>query len=960
MINRFSKYVQPFKSLFSKLTFKTITILFLAITSCAKTGNEKIKDLTFREDLENKIFVQKISTDSLIDLYNYYTDSKNNTGIYLTSHALGIRNREMSDFTQAIHYHHESLNAALLLEDTIFIAQAYNNIGTNLRRIGVLPEAADYHYQALKITERFHDADSLINQKNRLMALNGIGNIALSLNDFDEAENKFREALQGEIKMQSNLGQAINYANIGAIFQKRRQYDSAFHYYDLSMIKNQLIGSKLGMGLCYKHFGQIFEDQEDYVKAEREFQKSYEMMEGMNDKWHWLEACLSLSRINIKLNHFNEALKYLSTAKETAEMIKSPEHLSEVYALYEAYYSKLGKFKDALENNKLSVMFQDSIVSIQKNNQITDIRVNYEREKNLKYIEQLNLEKEIEMREKRVILAASTLALLLLISLSVSLWYAFLQRTKKNKMLRETDKVKSNFFTNITHEFRTPLTIILGHSRQLQKRTDISSDEKKLYLSAIEKQGVQMLRLVNQLLDIAKVNAGMDMPEWKNGNIVAFMEKMIERYRLFVTDKDISFSFYPKSPVIEMDFVPNYISDIFQNLLSNAVEYSTNHGMISVYIDSDGKNVILKVADNGMGISEEDMERIFDLFYQVPKTNKQGSGIGLAFVKQLVEHMKGTINVKSQINQGTEFTITLPIKTTEKVVVEKWDADTEPSNNPNLPQSCESVVDSKVFQENSEVELAIDDTKPTLLVIEDNNDVLLYMQSLLKTDYNVVTAVDGVDGMEKALKVMPDIIITDAMMPRKDGCELCKEVKSSNILNHIPIIMITAKATSEDMLEGLKCGADLYIRKPFQPEELLVRISNLLELIKTMKIKYMKAVLEEDTNEVTDSNLIFLQEVANFIHQNLSDPSLAPRQVAEYLNISPSQLNRKMNSISGFSSSAYILQVKIDHAKKLLAKRDKNVGEVAEACGFLDTAYFSRTFKKITGVTPSSYRNLPQ
>ncbi len=319
--------------------------------------------------------------------------------------------------------------------------------------------------------------------------------------------------------------------------------------------------------------------------------------------------------------------------------------------------------------------------------------------------------------------------------------------------------------------------------------------------------------------------------------------------------------------------------------------------------------------------------------------------------------MKGTIEVKSQANKGSEFTVTLPIRTNEKVNIEKWEPGSDSPYN-TIP-SVEENVEQKATEENEDDDRQIEG-KPTILVIEDNRDVLLYIQSLLKDDYNVVTAVDGMDGMEKALRLIPDIIVTDAMMPRKDGLTLCREVKSSAILNHIPIIMITAKTASEDMLEGLKCGADVYIRKPFQSEELLIRISNLLEFIKTMKVKYMKAVLEKDSKEPMDVNMTFLHNVTNLILKKMSNPNLGPQQIADSLNISSSQLNRKVNAISGFSSSAYILQVKIDHAKKLLAKREKNIGEVAEACGFLDVAYFSRTFKKITGVTPTAYRNLPQ
>lgn len=955
------KYVHFFRQQLLQSAVKPFLFLFLffAVTSCTKIGiGTDKKNTAFKDSLEKKVYSRSLPVDSILNLLDIYAKSENNTGIYITSSELGNRYRAQSDFSRAIEYHQQSLNSALLLRDTIYIAQAYNNIGTNLRRIGVLPEASDYHYKALQITERFHDTHNNVNQKNRVMALNGIGNIALSLNDFNEAESKFREALKGEVAIESNLGQAINYANIGAIFQRRKQYDSAFHYFDLSMIKNKLINSNLGIGLCHTHFGEIYEDQNEYLKAEKEFRTAYSIMDGMDDKWHWLEACLAVSRINIRMDHFDEALKYLVRARNTAEEIKSPEHLSEVYALYEMYYSRIGKYKDALENNKLSVMYQDSILSIQKNNQVTDVKINYEREKNQQYIEQLNREKESQVRENRIVLISSAIALLLLISLSVTLWYAFLQRTKKNKTLREMDKVKSNFFTNITHEFRTPLTIILGHSRQLQKKSDIPPEERKHYLSTVEKQGEQMLRLVNQLLEISKISSGMDNPVWKNGNIVTFIGMMIDRYRLFANDKNIYISYYPQNTIVEMDFVPNYVTDIFQNLLSNAIKYTPNYGSVSVYITSDLKDVRIKVTDNGVGINEDDIERIFDLFYQVPQSEgKQGTGIGLAYTKQLVERMKGTIEVKSQANKGSEFTVTLPIRTNEKVNIEKWEPGSDSPYN-TIP-SVEENVEQKATEENEDDDRQIEG-KPTILVIEDNRDVLLYIQSLLKDDYNVVTAVDGMDGMEKALRLIPDIIVTDAMMPRKDGLTLCREVKSSAILNHIPIIMITAKTASEDMLEGLKCGADVYIRKPFQSEELLIRISNLLEFIKTMKVKYMKAVLEKDSKEPMDVNMTFLHNVTNLILKKMSNPNLGPQQIADSLNISSSQLNRKVNAISGFSSSAYILQVKIDHAKKLLAKREKNIGEVAEACGFLDVAYFSRTFKKITGITPTAYRNLPQ
>ncbi|HBK41160.1 MAG TPA: ATPase, partial [Porphyromonadaceae bacterium] len=326
IMNLLVKYVHVSRQQLTQLTVRAVVFLFLTVVSCTRTGNTTIESTAFKDSLEKKVYSRNFPADSVLLLLNSFTASKNYAGIYITSCELGNRYRAQSDFSNAIDYHQQSLNAALLLKDTIYIAQAYNNIGTNLRRIGVLPEASDYHYQALQITESFQDVNDKANQKNRVMALNGIGNIALSINDFNEAENKFREALKGEVTIESNLGQAINYANLGAIYQMRKQYDSAFYYYDLSMIKNQLIGSKLGIGLCHTHFGEIFEDQNEYQKAEDEYRKAYAVMDGMDDKWHWLVSCLAVSRINLKLDNFDEALRYLEKAKETAEEIRSPEH----------------------------------------------------------------------------------------------------------------------------------------------------------------------------------------------------------------------------------------------------------------------------------------------------------------------------------------------------------------------------------------------------------------------------------------------------------------------------------------------------------------------------------------------------------------------------------------------------------------------------------------------------------
>jgi len=556
----------------------------------------------------------------------------------------------------------------------------------------------------------------------------------------------------------------------------------------------------------------------------------------------------------------------------------------------------------------------------------------------------------------------SYIVIIILLTISATLLlYAFLERSRNNRMLKKVEQIRSSIFTKITHEFRTPLTIIMGLSKQLREQKDLSNNNAETYLNAIERQGRILSELVNQLLEISNIRTAPKALEWKTGNIVAFVNMISETFRISAKQKDIDLFFFSEDSEIETDFVPDYLNKILNNLLGNAIKFSEGGTRIYLIMErkkTDSKKLIIKVIDQGKGMSKEVLSHIFDLFYQ-SETNGEivGNGIGLTLTRQLVEILGGTINVVSELKKGTTFVVELPLQISEKTLYPHWanEKSAKPLAAP-INNGDTSHMFSKEINEN--------DPRTTMLLVEDNKDIALYVRSMFPEDtFNILYTSNGESALEMANEYIPDIVITDVIMPKKNGNELCREIKSSSLLNHIPVIMISAKNNDQDVTEGYKSGADAYLKKPFQPEELKARVKNILAARNRMREKYNRAVIKEDKkeHEIKDDNvnLDFLRHATDIIYREMKNTSFTPLKLAQELAISVSQLNKKLNAITGYPSSTYILQVKLSHAKKLLTSQNKTIGEVATECGIFDVNYFSRVFKKQTGVTPSQFRKLP-
>lgn len=529
--------------------------------------------------------------------------------------------------------------------------------------------------------------------------------------------------------------------------------------------------------------------------------------------------------------------------------------------------------------------------------------------------------------------------------------------------LKKLNDMRETFFRNVTHEFRTPLTVILGLSRDLQKDS-ITTDEAHDMGMTIERQGNRILRLINQLLDISKIRSAIGKPEWRNGNIVAYISMIVEMFEDYSRKRDIKLQFIPHENEIYTDFVPEYMNKLMSNLLSNAIKFTPALGKVSISLWRNDRRLHIVISDTGCGISKENLPHIFEEFYQADNNEEAGTGIGLALVYQIVKQLDGTISVESTEGKGTTFHIVLQIKAESKTSHSIRKEEPKAISLGNDPQT-NHLSDSPHFEES--VEGLIDSSgKVSILIVEDNADVAAYIGRQLGIKYNVLYARNGEEGFDLASKQLPDAIVTDLMMPKMDGMELMRKIRSDELTSHIPIVVVTARVSEADRLRGLEAGADAYLTKPFSSDELLTRIDKLLEQRTRLQKKFSQMILSNDdkpnTQTLSPASEVrreehFVNHVTDCIYVILNSGKLADvNTVAERLNMSYSQFYRKLTAITGLTPVQYIQRTKVAKAKLMLTKHpEMSFNAVADQCGFTDYSNFVRAFRNVLNITPTQF-----
>lgn len=517
--------------------------------------------------------------------------------------------------------------------------------------------------------------------------------------------------------------------------------------------------------------------------------------------------------------------------------------------------------------------------------------------------------------------------------------------------MKDLDEVKTRFFANISHEFRTPLTLINGPLQQAKK---LSSDKhsSSLLLSeksfgVIKKNTARLQMLVDQLLDLSKIESGSLHLSLTTGGLIQFIRSQVFSFESMAERQNISLNTHFTEEIDTAYYDKDKLEKILNNLLSNAFKYTSRGGAVNVTIDNDANNVFIEIGDTGNGISKEEIERIFDRFYQVEGTEAKGSGIGLALTKELVDLHNGQISVHSDKGRGTMFKVRLPITLEglpDAVVVQKESE--EKMKAPDL------LVNT--FNENDKPKSATNNENAVVLVVEDNQDLQEFVSEILQNQYQVLTASDGLQGERMAFEHIPDLVISDVMMPKKDGYELCHILKHNIKTSHVPIIMLTAKAGQLNKIEGLTQGADAYLTKPFDEDELLLRVKNLIDARKKIweHFKFMDLALIDDLN-LKSAEDTFLQKVIKTIKDNLDNELLSVEDIAAKVGFSRAQLHRKLKALTNKSAGQLVNEIRLNEAKRMLENKIGSVSEIAYSVGYSNMSYFTKSFKEKFGVLPS-------
>ena len=924
--------------------------------------NIKLSDSTRFEAISNLIQVHYLykKTDSALVLGKQMLDLAEKKKIIefeIEANALiGKIYFELKDFSAGEKIYNKGLELAKTTKDSFLYAEKLFDLGYMYSKYENYTNAFKTLQKSEKIYRKLGDG------LNEGWSIVHQGFIYRDLGDYKEAEKYHLKHLELSEKHKIKKSISAAFGNLGEVYHKLGDLPKSIEYWkkairlskeiNLEQYANVGTGKLVEIYIIEKQFSEATKYLNEYIavtdkfpipKYERDFLMKIQLWKcqidyGFKNYTKALKECEECLKIN-KVNNWKLESGLFKSLYEVNKKLNRP-------AIALNYFEK---YQVAIDDEKKDKA-RTEIQSIVFNNQLVADSIAQAQEKeilNLTYEEGLRKKNQ----EKNLFL---TIGLLVLLSAIAYFVISRRMAASERKRLNEINNLKNALFTNITHELRTPLTVIKGMTDTIKLNLKNNQhDDLENSLEIINRNSDGLMHLINEMLDLAKIESGNMQLNLVQTDIIPFTKYLTQSFHLLAQEKGINFSVHSDLEHLKMDIDVNKFTAIITNLLSNAIKFTSDNGDVNVHIKKTEVHntdfIEVKVTDTGLGISKEEQLHIFDKFYQVDNSSsklQKGTGIGLALVKDFVELMKGSIKVDSKLGKSSVFSIKIPI-----------------TNNAILVNGSELVSNSSIIKANvativSENNQSInmsDESLPLVLIIEDNNDVAHYIKTCLIENYQILHSPNGAIGIEMALEKIPDIIISDVMMPEKDGFEVCKSLKTNELTDHIPIIMLTAKATFEDRLTGLSYGADAYLTKPFEKAELLTRIEQLILLRKKMLSKFEKTGINKLLNKnVKNSKATFLNKVITIIHENITKSDFSPEQLAHKLNFSESQLYRKLKATSGKSTVLFIRSIRLQKGRELIKTTDKTISEVAYDVGFNDPSYFSRAFKKEFGDAPSS------
>ncbi len=757
------------------------------------------------------------------------------------------------------------------------------------------------------------------------------------------------------------------YTDLGNFFSTNHQLDSALFYHQLALESAQLTGDEESIAIAYQNMGNALLIAGKNDAALPNLLKANKYFETVGRIQHLAPNYNSIGEAYLNVGRYAEAIDYLN---RSLEMTRENGPLNLAKASHEVLaklYEKQQNYPQAFFHLQQQKVLEDSLRKEQNLEIIAGLERKYQNEQQKTQLAEQALELERQNRLRNYTLLGAALFALVLMSIfqyvrnlqkgrvREAALEAQLERAEAEK-LRSLDQLKSTFFANISHEFRTPLTLILGPVQQalegINKRLDVEVPEevtmKTRYLQLIERSTQRLLLLVNQLLDLSRIDGGQIQLDLRRGELLPLLRALVYSFESLAERQHINYEITFPEQLPEAIFDRDKWEKILVNLLSNAFKFTHEGGRVAFRVEAKAEGLQMQVSDSGPGIEAADLDRIFDRFYQVEGTEARGTGIGLALVQELVMMLDGRIEVDSEVEKGTTFTLLLPFlpehfsQLDTEALTEELAATVS-----FVPQSLPTETTSGALAG------GIDDEIPTILIVEDNADLRNYIAEQLGSNYQIITAGNGREGLALAIENTPDLIVSDVMMPKMDGFELCETLKSDERTSHIPVILLTAKAGQDHKLAGLETGADEYLTKPFDGRELQLRVQNLIRQRAQLRERYRRTILLQPSDvAITSADEQFLLKVQAAIEANIDNEQFSVEDLAAAVAFSRSQLHRKLKALTDQSPTVIIRDFRLQRAKSLLEQGAGSVSEIALAVGFGNLSYFSKSFKTAFGVLP--------
>ncbi len=822
------------------------------------------------------------------------------------------------------------------------VANSYNSYNRIYQTLGNYPQALEYGLRALRIKETLQD------QPGISTALTNVGNVHLLTGRYNDALVCFRRALTIDSVNNDPEGISISLLNIGVVHHKKKNYAEALDYYYRSLIITRELGNRADEAWLLGNIGAVLRQTGKLDSSLVILFGALRLLEEVKEgQAHTLNDIAETYR---ELQKSTDAKKYSQLAIEAAQEEQNLNQLRYGYENLAGSYERLGDYRRAYEALQQHSRYKDSLVNIEKEKQLDELEIRYRSEKQEQTIVSLREQQAVSLFRRNTYLIIGILTTVILLLL-----YNY-QRisSRKNRQMyeeeRELERMKSAFFSNISHEFRTPLTLILGPTQLLRAGT--TDPEVAGQLATVEKNAERLLKLIDQILDLSKLESGRLTVSPSMFDIVTMIKGITMTFSSLATVKQIKLQAQSTVASLLVKADKEKMETVLINLLSNAFKFTPGNGSITVSLDLVRKKANttycrISVEDSGIGIAEKDLPHVFERFYQGDggqRTEYAGSGIGLALARELVELHGGYMTASSEHQGGTRMSFLLPVE--EDFAVNPVNSETKLAANGELTGEVVLQRPATTCSERKE-------TSPLVLLIEDNEDVTRYLKDILQHDYTVVEARDGAAGIATAIETIPDLIISDVMMPLKNGYEVCEALKQEEKTSHIPFILLTAKASMEDKLQGLQYKADEYLTKPFSPRELLLRVANLIQSRAALQEKYSRRLVLEPPG-VTASSMeeVFLQKLMRVVEEKLADEDFSVAQLAREMGMSRSQLHRKLQALTNQSATEFIRAYRLTRAMDMIRQRAGSISEIAYWVGFSSPSYFGRVFQRHFGMTP--------